>query len=62
MVAQTVPLKAITDPGSLVKDEVTSDTSMYYAQGDYDNIVIEAHDESTWMSHVASPRLRPEPT
>jgi hypothetical protein len=47
------PLHAIVaGPGSLVKTDTTSDKTMYYGQGDFDQIVNEAHNEQTWMAHV----------
>jgi hypothetical protein len=52
------PLKLITSPGTLVKDETTSDKTTLAAQGAYDHLVYEAWDEHAWMGHVASPNKR----
>lgn len=59
--AASDPLKLVTDgPGSLVKNEKTTDRAMFYGSEDYDNIVWLSHDEKAWMDRVSSPSRRPE--
>jgi hypothetical protein len=54
------PMKLLTGGlKSLVKTETTAGPSLYQAQGDFDRIVNQAHDEATWMSHVVSKFKRP---